>query len=137
MNEDEHLSDRYIRYHSDIYMPVNVLEAAVEFLPDTGASLPLSEHYARISAARNLPRALVMLDHWDIVDVTVIRDTRAIFRVCIRYPWPGSTLLDIVLVLEGDHEIVSAYWNAKDDRHKTLDPTTYVQNPAKAEFDYE
>ena len=134
MNEDEHLSDRYLRYHSDIYMPVNILEAAVEFLPDEDMDLPLSRHYEGIRDERSLPSMLTMPRSFDIVDVTVIRDTRAVFRVCIRYIWSRSTLFDLILILEGDHEVVSAYWNAKDDRHKMLDPETYVQSPAKAEF---
>ena len=137
MTEGEHYSDRYIRYHSAIYMPEYITVAALEFLPPAHLDLPMSNHYEGLRDARRLPPSLSMPDDFEIVDVTIIRDTLALFRVCIRLPWPGTDLIDLVMVLEGDHEVVSAYWNARDDRHGTLDPAMYVENPAKAEFDYE
>jgi hypothetical protein len=133
MTEGEHYNDRYIRYHSDIYMPEHIVVAALGFLPPGRMQLPMSNHYEGLRDARRLPPSLSMPDDFDIVDVTIIRDTLALFRVCIRFSWPGTDMLDLIMVLEGDHEVVSAYWNARDDRHGTLDPTMYVKNPE--EFD--
>ena len=135
MDEGEHLNDRYIRYHADIYMPERILTATLDFLPPAGYSLPLSRHYGELQKGRFLPVTLNMPDDFDIVDTAVIRATQAIFRVCIRFAWPSTKLLDLVLILEGDHEVVSGYWNARDDRHQSLDIDRYVQSPAQAEFD--
>ncbi|KKN72498.1 hypothetical protein LCGC14_0410020 [marine sediment metagenome] len=127
--EQEHLNDsRYMRYHKDVYLPRNIIEAALEFLPDTGVGLGRSRHYDFVMTERGLPSVVNMPEEYEIIDVTVIRDTFAVFRVCIRFPWPGK-MSDFVTVLEGDYEMVSSYWNAKRDRHRTLDEVQYEQSP--------
>lgn len=125
----EHLdASRYLRYHSHIYLPAHILQGALAFLPDTGVELRLSRHYRQVMDARGLPDRVVMPEDYEIIDVTVVRNTWAVFRVCIRFEWPGRTF-DFVAVVQGDYEIVSAYWNAKDDRHRWLDDEGYEQSP--------
>jgi hypothetical protein len=125
----EHLDrDRYARFHRDVYLPANVIEGALAFLPDAGVELRLSQHYRRIMDSRHLPPRIVMPADFEIIDVTIVLDTWAVFRICIRFDWPGRRF-DLVLVIEGDYEALTAYWQAKDDHHDTLDAEGYEQPP--------
>ena len=117
----------YTRYHRDIYMPKEVLEAADRFLPLQGEPLPLSVHYHSVKASRKLPKSIYMPYAYNIVDVTVFTAANAIFRVLIRAPWNAD--VDIGLVLEGDFEIVTAFWISPDNGHETLDKALYEQGP--------
>ena len=115
----------YARFHVDIYFPDWVRKAAEAFLPDKGTPLRLSEHYQRIQDTRKLPEAIHMPYAYNIVDCTVIRATDTIFRVLLRAPW--NKRVDIVLVLEGDFEVVTAFWADPSDEHHTLDIVPYEQ----------
>jgi len=118
--------DRYLRFHHAIYLPNHVVEAAEEFLPPPGQPLRLSRHYEEIMDERKLPTIVRMPGTYKIIDVTITKDTAVVFRVVVRFQWGRS---DFVTVLEGDWEIVSAYWKNPKDWHSTLDPTPYEPRP--------
>ena len=120
-------SNLYARYHVDVYLPDWLRTAAEAFLPHKGTPLPLSEHYQKIHVARKLPGSLYMPYTFDIIDITTVRITNAIFRVLIRAPW--NSKVDINLALEGDFEVVTAFWANSYDLHRTLDVNTYEQAP--------
>lgn len=124
----EHMdTSLYTRYHSNVYLPKRLRKRAIVFLPAKGTELPLSEHYAKIKAARRLPDDLYMPHTFDIVDVTVITATQTVFRVLIRAPWNHK--VDICLALEGDFEVCTAFWASPNDTHWKLDTDVYVQPP--------
>ena len=131
LHGSEHKRSVYNRYHQDIYMPDNVLRAAERFLPHPGEPLPLSVHYQQIKATRTLPKSIYMPYAYQIVDVTVFRPANTIFRVLIRAPWNAG--IDIGLVLEGDFEVVTAFWMSPTNRHDTLDRALYEQKPGARE----
>ena len=113
----------YMRYHKDIYMPEHILADARAFLPDKGTILPLSPHYNMVQKQRGLPVSIRMPGVFDIVDVSIVRAAGVVFRVLIRTPWTKRT--DLALVLEGDYEVVTAFWIKARDRHATLDHDAY------------
>ena len=122
----------YSRYHKDIYMPEAVLKAAEHFLPHAGEPLPLSVHYHKVRAARKLPKSIYMPYAYHIIDVTVFKAANAVFRVLVRAPWNRD--VDIGLVLEGDFEIVTAFWVSPGNGHETLDKALYEQPPVVEEL---
>ena len=127
-NSQEHKdSSIYSRYHYNIYLPDEVREAAERFLPQKGEPLTLSTHYKEIQAARKLPKDVYMPYAYHIVDVTVFKAANAIFRVLIRAPW--NKAVDIAMVLEGDFEIVTAFWVSPGNGHDSLDETPYERWP--------
>lgn len=112
---DEHEDRRkYLRYHCQVWMPNAVREAAEDFLPPAGFTvLPLSSHYREMMEERKLPDRLYMPKGFDIVDVTVARETMVIYRVMVRFRWNKRS--DFTMVLEGDWEVVTGFWrNPKD-----------------------
>ncbi len=120
----------YARYHKDVLMPLHVREGARAFLPPSSTPLGLSKHYKDVQEERNLPAHLLMPKYAEIIDVTVVRETWAIFRVLVRAPWYWGRQRarhDIVLALEGDYCIVTAYWIRREDEHETLDRSAYEQ----------
>ncbi len=123
----------FARYHTEIYMPENVRRGLFDFLPPPGAQLKLSKHYQETAAKRHLPLLLRIAGNYEIIDATVVRDTWAIYRVLIRMPWFWSkgrrAIHDLCLVLEGDYEVVTAYWIRREDQHETLDASVYEQPP--------
>lgn len=129
-NFQEHFrNDVYARYHKDIYMPPNIVRGALAFLPPVGTILNLSQHYVETREERNLPKLIRMPPTYDVIDVTIIRDTWAVWRIMIRTPWFWSkgkrAKHDLCIVLEGDYEVVTSYWVGKNDQHTTLDPENY------------
>ncbi|KKK78078.1 hypothetical protein LCGC14_2847190, partial [marine sediment metagenome] len=80
--EDSHLTDIYERYHTSVYLPDYVLQAAEDFLPLAGVDLPLSNFYWRKREEKRLPRSIRMPSTYQIVDVTLVAETRAVYRVC-------------------------------------------------------
>lgn len=130
----EHMdASLYARYHKNVWMPSWVLEAAKRFLPEKGTELLLSKHYREVAAKRrNLPVSLYMPMRYDIVDVTVVREAEAIFRVLIRAPF--NRRIDIGMVLEGDFEVVTCYWHNPKDQHDTLDVSVYEQPQEEADY---
>jgi hypothetical protein len=125
----EHLDDqRYARFHKDVYLPANIVRGVFDFLPDSGVELRLSQHYQRIMESRHLPPSIIMPKDFEIIDVTIVRETWAVFRTCIRFDWPGRRF-DFVLVIEGDYEALTGYWNSKEDRHGSLDTEGYERPP--------
>lgn len=123
----------YARYHRDVYLPDHVRAGAVAFLPPPGTPLGLTRHYEDIQHGRNLPSELHMPHTYEVVDVTVIRQTWAVFRVLIRTPWYWGkgrrARHDLVLALEGDYDCVTAFWIRREDQHETLDRGAYEQPP--------
>ena len=131
VGSQEHMdSNLYARYHRDVWLPESVRVAAAHFLPFKDRELPLSAHYTRIQRARRLPPTLHMPRYYDLIDVTTVRSTGAIFRVFIRAAWNRAT--DVCLVLEGDHEVVTAFFISADDMHRTLDTSVYEERPPSA-----
>lgn len=124
---EHHDSDLYARYHIDVYAPPDVWRMAMLFLPRAGEDLPLSKHYRQIMHERGLPLLLHMPLQYDIIEVTLVRVAEVLFRVLIR--WPFDEKQDIAAVLEGDHEVVTAYWISPDDDHPTLYTSVYEQPP--------
>jgi|SRR3990170_4515460 len=136
--EHEHYNNAlYQRYHCDVWLPENVMSGASLFLPPPGTRLNLSRHYQEIQADRRLPRVVNMPARYEIIDVTIIRDTWAVFRVLIRFPWYWKSkkraIHDLALVLEGDYTIVTAFWIRQEDKHETLDVGLYEQPPVEQE----
>lgn len=111
---DEHEDrKRYLRYHCQVYLPDSVRDAAGDFLPPVKTPLPLSKHYQGTMEERKLPKKLHMPREFDIVDVTVARETMVIYRVMIRSHWNPKS--DFVMVLEGDWEVVTGFWRSPKD----------------------
>jgi hypothetical protein len=117
----------YQRYHTSVYLPDTIREAAEAFLPLKGTPLVFSDHYQRIQAERRLPRSIYMPYTYSIIDVTTIRATGGIVRVLIRSPW--NRRVDIAVVLEGDFEVVTAFYASPRDEHQTLDVSVYEPVP--------
>ena len=115
----------YDRYHKDIYLPTDVSVAAHQFLPPTMEPLRVSEHYKKLAEERHLPSEVYMPKYFTVIDVTMIRETMAVYRVLIRFHWNKG--VDLAVVLEGDYEMVSAWWCRPHDKHETLDGDQYVQ----------
>lgn len=131
VGSQEHMdSNLYARYHRDVWLPESVRVAAAHFLPFKDTELPLSAHYTRIQRKRRLPTVLRMPWHYDLIDVTTVRGTGAIFRVFIRAAWNHTT--DFCMVLEGDHEVVTAFFISAGDMHQTLDVSVYEERPPSA-----
>lgn len=87
--------------------------AAEDFLPPAKTPLLLSKHYQGTMEERKLPKKLHMPREFDIVDVTVARETMVIYRVMVRFKWNKRS--DFTMVLEGDWEVVTGFWrNPKD-----------------------
>ena len=132
-NYQEHLKDDlYVRYHSEIYMPPEVRKAVEEFLPPPRTELTLSQHYLRTAADRHLPLHLYMPEWYYLIDTILVKETRAVFRALIRFPWRSKgrqIRYDLCVVLEGDYEAVTGFWIRVDDNHPTLDQTMYEQAP--------
>lgn len=121
---------KYLRYHRSVYLPAHVARAAREFLPPALTPLKLSFHYREIQAERKLPIVLYMPLTYEIIDVTVVRDTRAIYRVMVRFHWNKRS--DFAMVLEGDWELVTGFWQNPKDTHVTLDLTPYEKGEDEA-----
>jgi len=69
-----------------------------------------------------------MPKEYTVIDVTVTRDSEVVYRVAIRFRMTRKS--DFVMVLEGDWEVVTGYWqNPKDWHHDTLDRDKYEQQP--------
>ena len=67
-----------------------------------------------------------------IIDVTMVRETGVVYRVMIRFRWTGKHVkrqMDLIMVLDGDYEIVSAWWNKPGDEHQTQDYSVYEIQP--------
>jgi len=132
----EHLDNRrYVRFHTDIYMPDHVREAALGFLPPPGTELRLSRHYREVREERHLPERVVMPSAFRVIDVTIVKDTWAVFRVLVRFRWttrrrPERRPIDLLVVLEGDYELVTAYWVSAKNHRPDLDWSKYEQAPA-------
>lgn len=129
--QEHHDATLYVRYHRDVWLPDWVVTAARAFLPQRNTDLILSDHYRRIEKDRKLPHMLHMPRAYDIIDVTMVRGTRVVFRVLIRAPFNNK--VDIGLVLEGDHEVVTAFWASPNDNHPTLDISAYEQEMKQGE----
>ena len=130
----EHLDrTKYLRYHRDIYIPEGIREAVTEFLPPPFQPLSLSKHYLGIMDERHLPKQVHMPSTYTVIDVTVVRETLAIFRVALRFHWSRSDVprrkqSDLVITLEGDYEVVTGFWlNPRDHKPELI---TDVYEPA-------
>ena len=113
---NEHMKSEYLRYHKEVYWPDHVEEGAASFLPLPGTDLPRSRHYMEL--ARGLPENIHMPNEYEIIEATLVKDTLAVFRVMIRFWWNRgesrpSRQSDLVLILEGDYEIVTGFWRGR------------------------
>lgn len=125
---DEHTRrDRYVRYHRDVWLPHWVRGPAEEFLPAARTPLTPSAHYEEIAEKRQLPLSVYMPASYSIIEVAVVVETHAVYRVTIRAPW--NRRVDIVLVLEGDYQIVTGFWINRGDEHRSLNKEVYEQEP--------
>src|SRR3990167_10349784 len=87
-------------------------EAREGFLPPSNTPLPLSQNYIRLARERSLPKAIHMPREYRVVSVVRVKDTRALYRVGIRFQWSGKRVakgkqVDLVVILEGDYEVVT------------------------------
>lgn len=113
MTDEHEDKKKYLRYHCQVWMPRSVKEAAEEFLPPAMIPLPLSSHYQERVEEKKLPKELHMPGEFDIVDVTVTRETMVIYRTMVRFRWNKRS--DFVMVLEGDWEVVTGFWRSPKD----------------------
>ena len=120
----------YQRYHRDVWLPDSLRRAAALFLPEPLTPLPLSRHYRELQERHRLPTSLYMPRVYDLIELSVVRGTGAIFRALIRAPWNQRS--DICLVLEGDFEVVTAFYARPNDRHLSLDTRPYEPEPPSA-----
>ena len=120
----------YVRYHRDVWLPDSLRRAAAQFLPDPLKLLPLSRHYRELQERHRLPPAIHMPRVYDLIELVVVRGTGAIFRALIRAPWNQRS--DICLVLEGDFEVVTAFYAQAHDSHPSLDTRPYEPEPPSA-----
>ncbi len=127
----EHLnSERYLSYHSQIWLPEEIEGQAYDFLPPPFTPLPLSPNYARLSIERHLPETIYMPKSYQIVTATLVRDTLAMYRCSIRFRWSGprvaaSKQADFVMILEGNFEVVTGYWMAPKKENRPDRNTIY------------
>lgn len=123
----DHVNDqRYLRYHAALYWPTGIAQAVVEFLPPPGQPFTRSSHYQRVQGDRHLPSVVRMPGQWSAIEATVTKDTWIVYRVLIRFLFNRRS--DLAVVLEGDWEMVTAYWQSPNDWHQdTLDKERYVQ----------
>ena len=128
---NSHQEDSFLRYHRDIYLPDHVMSAATDFLPPPRTQLPLSMHYLAIQEDRRLPPMIYMQEDYDVIYVTVFKDTMVVYSVMVRFRWNRRS--DFAMVLEGNWEVVTGFWANPKDRHATLDPTSYVACPECAD----
>ena len=115
---DKHMRSGYIRYHREVYWPDIVADAAEDFLPIAATHLPLSHHYMEL--ARGLPDNVFMPKEYNIIEATLVKDTLAVFRVMIRFLWSRADTRkgrksDLVLILEGDYQILTGFWRSYGD----------------------
>ncbi len=141
LNQEHYDKEKYQQYHQDIFLPNEVRDAALTFLPPRGHTFTLSGHYLEVSEDRNLPPKVLMPKTFVLTDVTLITNTRAIFRVAIRFRWTGrkikkSQQKDLVIVIEGDWEIVTGYW-VRPDKELKYDRGVYVQDWVRVEGEEE
>ena len=130
-NQEHYDTTKYQQFHRDIFLPHDIEDAALAFLPPPGHPLTLSKHYWQVSEERNLPPAIFMPKRYTLTDITLVTLTRAIFRVALRFRWTGrkikkSQQKDLVVVIEGDWEIVTGYW-VRPDKELRYDREVYVQ----------
>lgn len=130
---DEHMKlGEYLRYHTDVHMPVRVREAAEEVLPVPGSLLKPSLHYRELARERHLPEKVRMPKEYTLVDVTLVASTLAVFRMMVRFRWTGrhvseSKQVDLTIVVEPDGEIVTAYFISPGDTRSRIDRSVYEQ----------
>lgn len=118
--------DRYTRYHQDVYWPIEIEQAVTVFLPPPGQQFTLSPHYKRIQADRHLPNVVRMPRAYTVIEATITKDTRIVYRVLLRFVFNKRS--DLAVVLEGDWEMVTAFWQSPNDWHQdTLDTEQYVK----------
>jgi len=135
---NEHMnSNRYYRYHVDVFWPDYITDAVAEFLPYPGTPLPTSLHYREQD--RNLPQEVIMPHTYDVIEATVVKDTLAIFRVMIRFRWNRKETKpyrqsDLVLVLDGDFELVTGYWR-HPGKDKLEDISVYENEDSMSNID--
>ena len=124
--------DRYLRYHQDVHWPRHIDEAVSVFLPPPGQPFTLSPHYKRIQGDRHLPDVVRMPRTYMAIEATVTKDTRIIYRVLIRFVFNQRS--DLAVVLEGDWEMVTAFWQSPNDFHyNTLNTEPYVKETDEEE----
>ena len=130
MRQEHQDRNLYQRYHRDVWLPDSLRLAAAQFLPDRGKELPISRHYRELQERYKLPLRLHMPHVYDLIELSVVRGTGAIFRALIRAPWNRRS--DICIVLEGDFEVVTAFYASQSDMHSTLDMSLYEPLPPSA-----
>lgn len=70
-----------------------------------------------------------------MLEVTVVRTTGAVYRVTLRFRWTQNPLLsrraqrDLVITLDGDYEVVTAFWINPTDHKPRLRLEEYEQKP--------
>ena len=125
--EPEHLRDIYDRYHVDIYFPDELKQVVSETLPPVGMELPLSQYYLRQRDERKLPEMINIPASPELIEATVVRETGAVYRSVIRFPWKEA-VSDLCIVLEGDYEVVTAYWVQPGSKQYLRNPERYVRD---------
>ena len=124
--------DKYIRYHKDVFLPGHILKGATDFLPPAYTPLRLSKSYLGRMDDRHLPPEVYMPRVYEIIDVTVIRDTWAVFRVMIQFRWTSRKVgvkkqSDFVIVLDGDYEVVTGFWLRQGQKPRVDNWEVYEQ----------
>ena|SRR3990167_10841386 len=117
------------RYHVDVYLPDELGEEFLGFIPRKGTRLWLGWHYKNIMEDKELPEYLVWPCTSSLVDITTSSGGR-IENVKLRWYVPCKDK-DITVMISGNKDVgytaLSAYWLDKDDVHASLDVSKYEQ----------
>ena len=109
LQQEHEKADLYLRYHKDIFWPEGMEDRVrVGFLPQAFTPLSVGGSYLKRARGRKLPTTLYMPAEYEVVEVTTVRDTGAIFRVMVRARMGKRA--DLVMVMDGDYEVVTAFW---------------------------
>ena len=107
-------------YHKDIGLPTKFQQ------PTPGMRLQYSPHSKDRIEQKGLRAPLTFPSVFDIIEVSMI--AQRVVKWVLR--WRMDTSTDIVLVLQPDGWVRTAWPNAHSDTHNTLDRSKYATRPA-------
>lgn len=109
-------------YHVDVYFPPHLK------MPVEGQPLWYSMHAIRAAEFDGLDQARLpaTLPPHRVIEVEVDRRTSVVTKWIVRAPLPGR-YDDLVMAITSDYRVKTTWVNRRDDHHRTLDRSRYVQ----------